>query len=136
MANLFHLVILTPYGRYYDDMVEFLEVHSDKYSLGILANHAPLVSTLVISKMKIRSKVSESKYAIGGGVINITKEQVTLVLDSVERSDEIDVDRAKEAKKRAEERLEASKYDDTIDVARAKLALLRAINRLSVCSKD
>lgn len=136
MANGFHLVVITPYGRYYDDVVDFLEVRSEDYSLGILPGHAPLVSTLSVCKMTTRHQGRTNVYAIGGGVININKEQVTLILDSIERSDEIDLVRAKEAKRRAEERLEQSKKDETIDVSRAKLALLKALNRIGLASKD
>ena len=135
MQNNFHLVVLTPYGRYFDGDVVFVNVRSEKYNLGIYANHAPLISTVDISKMIIRTNNSEYKYAVGGGVIKIDKEQVTLILNSVERADEIDVQRAKDAKKRAEDRLNSERNEE-IDVNRAKLALLRAINRLNVCEKD
>ena len=101
----FHLLILTPYGHYFEGDVAFLEVHSEEYNLGILPGHAPLVSTLAISKMTIKAMGKVSVYAIGGGVINVEKERVTLILNSVERDDEIDVARAQEAKKRAEDRL-------------------------------
>ena len=129
-----HLVILTPYGRYFEGDVEFLEVHSEKYNLGILPNHAPLISTLTISKMVIKAFGTTSNYAIGGGVINIEKDKTTLILDSVERSDEIDLQRAQEAKKRAEERI-ALENKNALDINRAKLALLRALNRINVGSE-
>ena len=134
--NTFHLVILTPYGRYYEGDIEFLEVHSEKYNLGILPGHAPLVSTLTISKMVIKAMGGTTIYAIGGGVINIEKEKVTLILNSIEREDEIDVARAEEAKKRAEDRLNRINKNDTIDVNRAKLALMRATNRLNIKLKS
>ena len=130
MANSFHLVILTPYGCYLDSQATFLEVRNDKYSMGITAGHAPIVSTVSISKMKIRFPVGEYVYATSGGIINVTKEKVILILDSIERSDEIDIDRANQARKRAQDRLD--NIDQEIDVARAKLALLRAINRIDI----
>ena len=137
MANAtFHLSILTPYGHYFEGEVEFLEVHSDKYNLGILPGHAPLISTVAISKMKIRAHGREMLYAVGGGVLTISKEKTTLVLDSIERADEIDIERAKEAKKRAEERLSLGAQENAIDVNRAKIALLKAINRIETASKD
>ena len=131
MQKEFHLIVLTPYGRYFDGNVTFLNVKSEKYDLGIFAGHTPLISTVDICKMVIRTNNSEYQYAVSGGVIRIDKEQVTLILNSVERADEIDIDRAKEAKKRAEERLNAQNKEQ-IDVDRAKLALLRALNRLNV----
>ena len=137
MANqTFHLSILTPYGHYFDGEVEFLEVRSDKYSLGILPGHAPLISTVSICKMRIKAHGREMKYAVGGGVITITKEKTTLVLDSCERADEIDLERARAAKERAEERLKSGEKENAVDVNRAKMALLKAINRLEVGSKD
>ena len=137
MANqTLHLSILTPYGHYFDGEVEFLEVHSDKYNLGILPGHAPLISTISISKMKLRAHGRTMLYAVGGGVITINKEKTTLVLDSIERADEIDLERAKEAKKRAEERLNEAPKENAIDINRAKIALLKAINRIEVGSKN
>ena len=132
----FHLSILTPYGHYFDGEVEFLEVHSDKYNLGILPGHAPLISTVTISKMIIKAHGREMKYAVGGGVITVSKEKTTLVLDSCERADEIDLARAKEAKQRAEERLNGQANENAVDVNRAKIALMKAINRIEVGSKD
>lgn len=131
----FHLLILTPYGRYFEGDVAFLEVHSEEYNLGILPGHAPLVSTLAISKMVIKGMGKTYTYAIGGGVINVEKEKVTLILNSVEREDEIDVARAQEAKKRAEDRLKEAQNNETIDVNRAKLAFMRAVNRIEAKSK-
>ena len=136
MANTFRLSIFTPYGHYFDGQVEFLEVHSEEYNLGILPGHAPLISTVTVSKMEIKMNGKKHIYAVGGGVIKVDKELVTLLLDSIEAKNEIDVARAKEAKLRAEKRLEESKKNDAIDVSRAKLALLRAINRLNVSSKE
>ena len=136
MADTFALTILTPYGRYFEGRVEFLEVRSEKYNLGILPNHAPLISTIVVSKIVIKMGGKNYDYATGGGAIYVKKEGVTLVLDSIEKSDEIDLERAKQAKERAEKRLSESSPDEEIDVQRAKLALLKAINRINIGSKD
>ena len=62
----------------------------------------------------------------------IEKDEVTLVLNSIERVDEIDLERANAAKERAEKRLKEKSLDDSIDVNRAKLALLRALNRIEI----
>ena len=64
----------------------------------------------------------------------VEKEKVTLILNSIERSDEIDINRAKAAKQRAEERLENK--DDDIDIARAKASLMRAIVRIDVSENN
>ncbi|MCB9498128.1 MAG: F0F1 ATP synthase subunit epsilon, partial [Erysipelotrichaceae bacterium] len=67
----FVLDIFTPYGHYLKTNASFLEVRSDKYLLGILPGHAPLVSSLSISKMVIEMDGRRYLYAIGGGVIKI-----------------------------------------------------------------
>ena len=72
-------------------------------------------------------------YAIGEGLLNISKDGVTLLLESIESKDDIDIDRAKDAKKRAEERLATLV---NIDVERAQRALNRANNRISVYEND
>ena len=135
-SETFPLLILTPYGRYFEGNVEFLEVRSEDYTLGILPHHAPIISTVKVSKVVIRMAGKEMKYATGGGALHVTREGAKLILDSIERADEIDVQRAKEAKERAEKRLKESSKDEEIDVNRAKLALLRALNRLSVSSNN
>ena len=131
--STFLLEIYTPFGKYYDRYVDELIVQSDDFVLGILPNHAPLVSKVKVSKMFIIQNGDRKCYAIGEGLINITKDGVTLVLESIESKDDIDIDRARDAKKRAEERLATLV---NIDVERAQRALNRANNRISVYEND
>ena len=126
----FNLVVLTPYGKYLDTHITFLEVRNDKYSMGITKGHAPLISTVGIEPVKIRIKGQDFLYACGGGIINVDKEKVTLVLNSIERSDEIDLERALSSKKRAEERLNSN--SEEIDITRAKASLARALQRIHI----
>ena len=124
-----NLEILTPYGKYYAGEVDWIQVRSEDFLMEILPNHAPLVSSLVISKMTIKNGNEEALYAIGGGVIRVEKGKTTLLLNSIEGKDDIDINRANDAKLRAEKRLENK---DEVDVTRAKSALERALNRISV----
>ena len=124
-----NLEILTPYGKYYAGEVDWIQIHSEDFLMQILPNHAPLVSSVVISKMTIKRGCHEDLYAIGGGVIRVEKGKTTLLLNSIEGKDDIDIARANDAKTRAEKRLENK---DEIDEARAKSALERALNRISV----
>ena len=127
--STFLLEIFTPFGKYYDRYVDELVIQTDDYVLGILPNHTPLVSKVKISKMYIIQNGNKKCYAIGEGLLNITKDGVTLLLESIESKDDIDIDRAKDAKKRAEQRLATLV---NIDVERAQRALNRANNRISV----
>ena len=124
-----NLEILTPYGKYYAGEVDWIQIRSEDFLMQILPNHAPLVSSVVISKMTIKRGSHEDLYAIGGGVIRVEKGKTTLLLNSIEGKDDIDINRANDAKTRAEKRLENK---DEIDEARAKSALERALNRISV----
>ena len=135
MDKLFKVEILTPFGQYLTTDADYLSTTSAMGVMGVLPNHAPLISTLEISKLIIRRNGKEYTYAIGGGVIHIKKDHsVTLLVESIERSDEIDVKRALSAKERAEKRLHENASE--VDVQRAKASLLRALNRLSVSDNN
>ena len=125
----FLLEIFTPYGEYLDRYVEELIIPTEEYVLGILANHAPLVAKVRTGKMEIVINDERKVYAHGEGLINVTKDGVTLIVDSIESKEEIDIERAKEAKRRAEERLNQPL---NIDIERAKRALIRANNRIEI----
>lgn len=129
----FLLEIYTPYGKYFDRYVDELVIQTEEYVLGILPNHAPLVAKVKTSKMEIIQNGQKKCYAIGEGLLNVKKDGVVLLVHSIESKDEIDIDRAKEAKKRAEGRLEEPL---NIDVERAMKALIRANNRISVYEND
>ena len=129
----FLLEIYTPYGKYFDRYVNELVVQTEEYVLGILPNHSPLVAKVKTSKMEIIQNGEKTCYAIGEGLLNVKKESVVLLVASIESKDEIDIDRAREAKKRAEERLGEPL---NIDVERATRALIRANNRIAVYEND
>ena len=129
----FLLQIYTPYGKYFDHFVDELIVKTEEYVLGILPEHAPLIAKVQTSKMEIISNGERKVFANGEGLLNVKENGVVLILESIERKDQIDIDRAKEAKKRAEERL---KEPLNIDVERATRALIRANNRISVYEND
>ena len=134
MEKNFKVVIYTPFGKYLSTEADYLSVKSTVGVLGILPNHAPLITTLEISKLIIKNSGKELKYAISGGVLNIKKDHtVTILTDAIERSDEIDIARAIAAKERAEARLNSN---DEIDIARAKISLLKALNRIDVSDKN
>ena len=136
MDKNFQVSIYTPFGKYLVTTCDYLSVTASNGVMGVLPNHAPLISTLEICKLTLRLGKTEYCYAISGGIINIKKDHsVTLLVNSIERKDEIDVERAKDSQKRALERINNSKAEE-IDIARARLSLLRALNRLSVSDKN
>lgn len=131
----FLLEITTPYGKYLSKDIDFLEVSSTKGMLGILPNHSPLISDILLGTIKIRNDGVESFYATSGGLLKVENNKVYLLLNSIELVEDISITRAEEAKKRALQRIEEAKTNDKIDIARAQAALSRAINRLKLASK-
>ena len=126
----FTLKIVTPKGIYKEVEVSLLNLNTTSGQLGILANHIPLASGLAIGSMNYIENGNRHHFAIGGGFVYVTKEVTTIIANSIESNEEIDINRANEAKERAQKRL-AQKASD-IDVKRAELALKKALNRISV----
>ena len=129
----FLLEIYTPYGKYFDKYVNELVIQTEEYVLGILPNHTPLVAKVKTSKMEIIQHGEKKCYAIPDGLLSVTKDGVTLLLESIESKEEIDIERAKQAKSRAEARLNEPL---NIDVERAMKALIRANNRISIYENE
>ena len=102
--------------------------------LGILPGHAPLLSELQAGELSYRQGNHWSYLTVFGGFVEVLPDRVILLAESSERGEEIDVERAQEARKRAEERLHRT-HDPEIDFARAQAALQRALIRLQVAGK-
>ncbi|MBQ7275885.1 MAG: ATP synthase F1 subunit epsilon [Bacilli bacterium] len=135
MANTFNLTIVTPNGKKLSDEVSILNCVTTAGAVGILANHIPLVAIIEISHLNYKKPdgnggVESVDIAIAGGVLSVKDNQAVVLAEAFETKDEIDRQRAEEAKRRAEERL--SSNDDNIDTKRAELALKRAMSRLSL----
>ena len=100
----------------------------------VLANHAPLISELGVGELTVEQSDASHHYAISGGFLEVANNRVLILLESAEKAEDIDVDRAERAKERASQRLSAS--EDNVDFIRAKAALTRAINRLKVAGRS
>ncbi len=124
----FKLKIITPKGIYKETDVEMLNIRTTEGQLGILAHHLPLAAGLEISQMNYISKGERFKFAIGGGFVYVNDDETTVIANSIESPEEIDLRRAQEAKKRAETRL----TNRDCDIQRAELALKKAITRINV----
>ena len=129
----FKLKILTPEGVVYDGMAESVIVRTTVGDKGILAKHEPYVAALTIGQAKIRINGTVRIGAVSSGIVEVTKDLTTILAQSFEWSDEIDVDRAEKARALAEERMEQYKDDQrSLDIAEYKLK--RAINRINTAN--
>ena len=124
------LKIITLDGIYFDGEVDLLNVYTASGDVSILANHIPLISSIKISHMYIKNGNDKTYYAIAGGTLFVDEQGAKIITNAIERSDEIDFDRADKSRQRAEQRL--SLNNDDIDYQRAQVSLQRAINRLTL----
>ena len=127
MADKIHLQIVTAGGVVFDRMVHVVNLPLENGSIGVLANHAPLMGAVVDGVVTAASDEGEYVIAVGIGVVNIVNNEVTVLSRTAEEAENIDLARAEAAEKRARERL-AAKNADT-DASRAEAALHRAIAR-------
>ncbi len=129
-----HVNVVTPDGKVYDGDVDMVSVRTVEGELGILPRHIPLVAPLTVGAVRLKKGSTVEKVAVSGGFVEVRPDQVTILAEAAELPSAIDVDRARQAKERAEQRLNSAQKD-AIDQKRAELALKRAINRLDVTGK-
>lgn len=127
---ILNLEIITPEKPVFNDYIESVTIPGTLGSFQILKDHAPLLSSFEVGVIKVKKNSADSFYTTSGGTVEVNQNQILVLADSIEKISDIDVDRAEQARKRAEERLR-KKMDADIDEARAKSALSRALNRLN-----
>lgn len=136
MAELkkFQLEVISPERVFYTGEVEMVELTTTEGEIGVYADHIPLTTIIAPGIMTItESSDSLKEAAVLEGFMEITQEKVTVLAQSCEWPDEIDIDRANEAKVRAERRLKSN--DSNINMARAELALKKSLVRIDLGSK-
>jgi len=129
----FKLEIVTAERMVFSDEVSALIAWGLEGQLAILPHHAPLMTMLQPGDLMIRKDKEEDYLAISGGFLEVRPDKVIILADACERVDEIDIARAEEAKKRAQETLKLGPL--TADAAAAEAALRRSIARLKVAER-
>ena len=126
------LEIVTPdHSLVTEDVDEVVAPAAEGY-LGVLPGHTPLLATLSIGEMWYRKGGQKFYLSVAGGFIEVLPDKVTVLAQIAERAEQIDVDRAERARRRAEERL--AKATSEIDIERAQASLMRAIIRRQVAA--
>ena len=134
MADDLILEIVTPEKLVFSEKVEDVTLPGTEGEFGVLRGHASLLSSIEIGEMNMTREGKKSFYALNTGYVEVTSGKVTVLVESAERSDMIDKDRAQRAKDLAENNLaRITKEDADFEVMRA--ALLRAITRLKVAER-
>jgi F-type H+-transporting ATPase subunit epsilon len=135
MPEAIELVIVTPEKQLLRETVADVQMPGENGYLGILPGHAPLMTELGIGELSYRdtSGKESTPIAIIRGFAEVLPDRATILAETAERAEEIDLQRAKEALARAQTRLASS--DPNIDWDRASVALQRALIRIQVATK-
>ncbi|MBI2849718.1 MAG: F0F1 ATP synthase subunit epsilon [Chloroflexi bacterium] len=133
MPETIKLDIVTADRLVYSEDVDAIVAPGIEGELGILPHHTTLMTMLQAGELRVRKAGEETAMAISGGFLEVRPDRVVVLADSAEREAEIDLARAEEAKRRAQERLRHPAPG--IDMARAEAALHRSVARLKVAEK-
>jgi F-type H+-transporting ATPase subunit epsilon len=132
MSPSFELEVITPDRTVFAGSVTSLVAPGSEGSLGVLANHAPLITGLGIGRARATTADGEETYfAVAGGFLQVADNRATLLADAAERADQIDLARAEAARRRAEAERSTLTRGEPQFVA-AEAALRRALNRLQI----
>lgn len=128
----FKLQIITPEKKVFDGETEQIIVRTTVGDVGILNGHEPYCAALGVGQMRIMINGEFRRAAISGGIIKVSKEGTTILVQTCEWADEINVERAEAARDAAEERKKSAHSDRELMLAEAKLA--RALNRIDTAN--
>ena len=134
MAPRIRLEIVTPERVIYSEEVDAVIAPGVEGQLGILPHHAPLMTMLQPGELKVRKGGEEIYVAIFGGFLEVRPDRVIVLADAAERAEEIDVGRAEEAKRRAEQQM-TNRVLSEVEKARAEAALRRSLVQLKVAER-
>lgn len=131
MTEKLFLEVVTPEKTVVHEDVEMVVAPGSEGEFGVLKGHTTFLTSLNMGALRYKDSGGDERYLfVNGGFAEVLPNKVTILAESAERRKNIDLDRAEEAKQRAEKRL--SDRSETVDVARAEAALKRAIHRISI----
>ena len=130
-----HLEIVTPERLAYSDTVDSVVLPGSEGELGVLPNHAPLVSILGVGELRIRKGGAEESFAIVGGFLQVRPDKVVVMAETADLASEIDLEKAQQAKREAERAIEGAAHVDAVDLSAARAALQHALLRIRVAER-
>ena len=132
----FQLEIVTPEKTVYSGEIESLRAPGSEGEFGVLARHRAMLAALGVGRIQFKETGAENRQvATSGGFAEVHGSGVTILAETAEFGEEIDLARAEAARDRARERL-SRRRDADVDETRAEIALLRAVNRLRMLSSE
>jgi F-type H+-transporting ATPase subunit epsilon len=135
MAKPFHLTVATPEREFFSGEAVYVSVQSIAGTLGVLADHVPMVSALDVGAHVIQTDEATKRTAFHSeGFIEVSSEHVYILSQACEWPEEIDEKRALEAEQRAKDRLTQERGDEPVSMGHSKVALMRAMTRRKIKS--
>lgn len=132
-SRLFKVQVISPDRIFFDGEAQMLEVKTTEGDMGVLKDHIPLTAIVAPGILRIIMENETKEAALHDGFIEILKDKVTILAESCEWPEEIDINRANEAKIRAERRINSGGGE--INMTRAEMALKRSLIRLELAEK-
>ncbi|HHE40921.1 MAG TPA: F0F1 ATP synthase subunit epsilon [Candidatus Cloacimonetes bacterium] len=129
-SRLIHLKIVTPKGIFLEDDVSELVAPGKDGDFGVQIGHTPFISSVRPGILKIYKNDKPELFSLMNGFVMVDIDKVRIFTEIIENPDDIDVNRAKRAKERAEKRLQEKK--ENTDLRRAEAALKRAVTRIQI----
>ena len=133
MTDNIRLEVVTPEKQVVNDLAQIVMAPGSMGEFGVLSGHTPFMTSLNTGAIHYRDENGKDQFVfVSGGFAEALPDKVTVLAESAERMEDIDVDRAKEAVARAEKRLAEGRAKEKVDIARAKAALDRALVRIRI----
>jgi len=133
MAENIRLEIVTPKKSVVSEDVRIVVAPGTLGEFGVLVGHTPFLTTLKVGSVRYTDKNGgEQQIFVSGGFAEALPDKVTILAESAEKRADIDIERAKSALKRAQQRMDEAKQKENIDYARARAALERALHRIKM----
>ncbi|TMF39686.1 MAG: F0F1 ATP synthase subunit epsilon [Chloroflexi bacterium] len=128
------LDIVTPEKLAYSDEVDAVVLPGSEGELGVLPHHAPLISTLGAGELRLRKGGQEESFAIIGGFLQVLPDRVVVMAENADMASDIDLEKAQEARRQAEQALEGG-FVEGADLAAARAALQASLIRIRVAER-
>jgi len=134
MADELTLEIVTPERMAFTGLVEEVTIPGTEGEFGVLRGHAPLLSSVDVGELSFTKDHKKVRYAVNTGYAEVTASKATVLVETAERADQIDLERARRARERAEEKIAKLPKEDA-EFEKARMALVRAITRINTATK-
>jgi F-type H+-transporting ATPase subunit epsilon len=135
MKSQIKFKIVTPEKTVYEDSVDQLTLPTQEGEITVLPEHIPLIAVLAPGELVIKQNGKEIAMAVSGGMIEVRKNEITILADTAERAEEIDIARAEEARERAEKLKDEKIRMDETEYAAVAALMERNLARIRVAKK-